>query len=265
MQEELKVVLIQTSIFWEETGKNLDHFEKLLKKITGSVDLILLPEMFNTGFTVNTDKCAEPMDGLSVKFLVNKAAEMNAAIMGTLILREGGNCFNRLVCAYPDGRIATYDKRHLFRLVEEYRLLKGGTSKIIVDIKGWKILPIICYDLRFPVWSKNTFNNDEFEYDLMVCCANWPRSRAHIWKTLLAARAIENQAYSAGVNRVGEDGNGTFHSGDSLVSDAKGQIVAAAKPGHEEVLQVTLSGKDLRLYREAFTVGMDWDRFVIEN
>lgn len=263
--EDLKIALVQTGMFWEAPTKNITHFSGILDRIQNPVDLILLPEMFNTGFTINTGSCGETMDGPSVKFLLNKSAEKGAAIMATLIIREGADYFNRLVCVFPDGRIETYDKRHLFRLLEEYKILKGGDRKTVITIKGWKIHPIICYDLRFPVWSKNTYSEGMYEYDLLVCLANWPNSRAHIWKTLLAARAIENQVYSVGVNRIGNDGHGTYHSGDSLVSDAKGQVIAAAGPGKEEIVEVTLSAQELRLYREAFTVGLDWDSFIINK
>jgi omega-amidase len=261
--QDLTIALIQTSLFWEEPAKNREHFARLLGKITEPVDLILLPEMFNTGFTINTATCGESMGGPSVIFLKEKAREKNTPVMATLIIGEGGDFFNRLVCAFPDGHLETYDKRHLFRLVEEYKILKGGKKRTLINIKGWNIMPIICYDLRFPVWSKNTFKNGKYEYDLLVCLANWPNTRAHIWKTLLPARAIDNQAYSVGVNRVGDDGNGIFHSGDSRVCDAKGQVLAAAEAGKEEIVTVTLSAQELRNFRESFTVGLDWDSFAL--
>lgn len=263
--QEITIAFIQTEIFWEDRASNFDHFSKLLARITEPVDLILLPEMFNTGFTINTGKCGESMSGPSIQFLKAKAAEKNTVIMATLIIGVGNDFFNRLVCVFPDGRMETYDKRHLFRLVEEYKILKGGKKRTLVNIKGWNILPIICYDLRFPVWSKNTYSNGEYEYDLLVCLANWPNSRAHIWKTLLAARAIENQTYAIGVNRIGNDGNGTYHSGDSLVSDPKGGIIAEAEAGKEEIITVTLQAQELKLYRDSFTVGLDWDSFIINK
>jgi predicted amidohydrolase len=189
---------------------------------------------------------------------------MNAVIMATLLICEGNGCYNRLVCMRPDGTFQTYDKRHLFRLSEEYRIFKGGDQQLIVEVKGWKISTIICYDLRFPVWSKNTWSDGRYGYDLLVCLANWPASRSHVWKTLLAARAIENQSFVAGVNRIGNDGHGTSHTGDSMVIDAKGNLLYAASEGVEEVSTITLSAMDLKLFRDSFTVGMDWDHFKIK-
>jgi omega-amidase len=263
--QDLKVTLIQTNLFWEEMQKNLRHFDQLLDRLDEPTDLILFPETFNTGFSINPATCAELMGGPSMQFLRDKSAERNAVIMATLLICEGNGCYNRLVCMHPDGHFETYDKRHLFRLSEEYKIFKEGSHKLIIGVKGWKILPIICYDLRFPVWSKNTWSGGKYAYDLMVCLANWPASRSHAWKTLLVARAIENQACVAGVNRVGYDGNGTWHSGDSMAVDAKGNMVYAAREGIEAIETVTFSAGDLQLYRDSFTVGMDWDHFTINT
>lgn len=261
--QDLRVTLIQTNLFWEDAQKNLDHFDQLLRRINEPTDLILIPETFNTGFSINPATCAEPIDGPSMKFLRTKAGEKNAVVMASLLICEDNECYNRLVCAYPDGHFEMYDKRHLFRLSEEYKIFKGGHQKLIVDVKGWKILPLICYDLRFPVWCKNTWCDGKYGYDLMVCLANWPASRAHAWKTLLVARAIENQAYVAGINRIGYDGHGTWHTGDSMAIDPKGTIVYAAVEGKEAIGTVTFSASGLQLFRDSFTVGMDWDNFTI--
>lgn len=262
---DLRVTFIQTNLFWEETRKNLDHFDQLVDRISEPTDLILLPETFNTGFSINPATCAEHIDGPSMQFLRIKAAEKNAVIMTTLLICERDKCYNRLVCVYPDGHFETYNKRHLFRLSEEYKIFKGGNQKLIMEVKGWKILPLICYDLRFPVWSKNTWIDGQYAYDTMVCLANWPASRAHVWKTLLMARAIENQAYVAGVNRIGYDGHGTWHSGDSMAIDSKGNLLYTAGEGKEAIETVTLSAGDLKLFRDSFTVGMDWDHFTINT
>ena len=164
---------------------------------------------------------------------------------------------------YPDGHFDVYDKRHLFRLSEEYKLFKSGHQKLIVEVNGWKISPILCYDLRFPVWCKNTWFNGEYGYDLMVCLASWPAIRAYPWKMLLVARAIENQAFVAGINRIGNDGNGVWHSGDSMAVDPRGTVFYAADEGKEAVETVTFSANDLQMFRDSFTLGRDWDDFTI--
>ena len=261
--QDLTLTIVQTNLYWEEREKNLDHFGQLIEGIVEPTDLILLPETFNTGFSINPSTCAEPMEGPSMQFLRKMAFEKNAVIMATLLIREGDGCFNRLVCMHPDGKFKTYDKRHLFRLSEEYKIFTAGHHQVLIEVKGWKISPVICYDLRFPVWSKNTWKNGVYGYDLLVCLANWPATRAHVWKTLLMARAIENQAFVAGVNRVGQDGHGTGHTGDSQLIDARGNVLFAAAEGREEIHTMSLSAQDLSLFREAFTVGMDWDHFSI--
>jgi omega-amidase len=261
--QDLRVTLIQANLFWEEIEKNLGHFSYLLDRVGEESDLILLPEMFNTGFSINPSACSETMDGPSVQFLRDKAKEKKTALMATLLIREDEGYYNRLVCMFPDGRCETYDKRHLFRLSEEYRIFRGGRKRSIFEVKGWKIMPAVCYDLRFPVWTKNTWSHGKYGYDLFVCLANWPASRSHVWKTLLAARAMENQACVAGVNRIGRDGHGTWHSGDTMAFDAKGQVMYAAPEGKEEIHSVTFSAADLDLFRESFTVGMDWDHFTL--
>jgi predicted amidohydrolase len=262
---DLRVTLIQPDLFWEERQKNLEQFDRLINSVAGGSDLVLLPETFNTGFSINPSLCAESMDGPTMQFLRNKSREKDIVIMATLLICEGEDCYNRLVCMHPDGHYETYDKRHLFRLSEEYKIFRGGKQKLIVEVKGWKISPIICYDLRFPVWSKNTWKEGKYGYDLLVCLANWPASRAHVWKTLLVARAMENQAYVAGVNRIGPDGYGTDHTGNSMAVDAKGNIIYAAAEGMEVLQTVTFSAQDLNLFRDSFTVGMDWDEFTIHN
>jgi omega-amidase len=260
--ENLKLTLVQADLAWEDPEANLSHFEQLIGGLSESTDLILLPEMFSTGFSCNPDQFAEAPGGPAALFMQRTAAQRNCAVTGSVMIREGKKVFNRLLFYLPDGTHFAYDKRHLFRLSEEYKLFSSGTSRQIISFRGWNILPLVCYDLRFPVWSKNAWNNGGYEYDLLLYVANWPSSRDHVWKTLLAARAIENQAYVAGVNRIGEDGNGTWHAGESRVVDAKGFSLWDGETGQEEVKTVTLSAEDLRLFREAFTVGMDWDPFT---
>lgn len=261
--EDLRITWVQADLAWEDTVTNLRMFRKLLAGVM-ETDLILLPEMFNTGFSINPACCAEPPGGHSSQFLKELAVENQCAVAGSLITEENGQYFNRLHFYFPDGTLETYDKRHLFRLSEEYRIFAGGSRKKIIRYKGWRILPLVCYDLRFPVWSKNTYMNGEYGYDLLCYLSNWPDSRSYVWRSLLVARAIENQCYVAGVNRVGNDGYGTWHSGGSLVADAKGRILSEAGDGMISVQTVTLSATDLKLFRESFTVGMDWDEFTIK-
>ncbi len=261
--KDLNIVLLQSDIFWEDTGKNLDHFSSMINNIREPADMIVLPEMFSTGFTVNTGKCAETMDGPSMHFLEETARTKNCLIVGSLLIREEPGFYNRLVCMFPDGTFQTYDKRHLFRLSEEYKVMQGGNRKIIVQKDDWHFLPLVCYDLRFPVWSKNTYRNGEHEYDFLVYPSNWPHSRVYVWRSLLIARAMENQAYVIGVNRIGTDGYGIRYSGNSMVVDPKGIIISEAGD-KEEILQVTLSMEELELYRESYKIALDWDRFTIE-
>jgi len=261
--QDLKITLIQTTLFWEQPKLNHTHFEQLFEKITSPGDLILLPEMFNTGFSVNPQNCAEEMDGQSVKFIQKQAKRKNVSIMTTLMIREKNHFFNRLIYVDPDGHIQAYNKRHLFRLSEEYKIIRGGHEKLLIDLKGWKISPLICYDLRFPVWSKNRYTDGSYEYDLLVYLANWPGSRSNVWETLLTARAMENQSYVIGVNRIGMDGFETYHSGDSMVIDPKGNALFSGQSGKEVIHTLTLSAEELRLFRDSFTVGMDWDQFTI--
>lgn len=261
--ENLTVTLIQTFLYWEDPVKNIQHFRDLLDRMESQSDLILLPEMFNTGFSINPLACAEEMDGPSVGFLRREAIARNSYFMATLLIRENERFYNRLVCVSPDGSIQTYDKRHLFRLSEEYSILNAGNSRKVFDVKGWKIMPLICYDLRFPVWTRNSYKDGRYEYDALVCLANWPESRQHVWETLLKARAMENQAYALGVNRIGPDGHGTSHTGDSLVADARGNVLMKAETGKEVVETISLSYQELQMFRKSFTVGMDWDQFSL--
>ncbi len=262
---DLRISVIQTDLYWEQADKNLSHFDRLIDTILQPVDLIVLPEMFNTGFSINPEQCSETMDGRSVAFLKHKAAQTKAVILATILIREANRFYNRLIAMYPGGQCETYDKRHLFRLSEEYKIFHGGDKKCLLHINDWKVLPLICYDLRFPVWSKNTWKDGAYEYDLLLYTANWPASRAPVWKTLLMARAMENQVCVAGVNRIGYDGHQTWHSGDSMVIDGKGMVLFAADPGRETVHTQKLSGSDLELFRDSFTVGMDWDLFSINQ
>lgn len=252
--QDLTLSVIQTKLFWEDKQANLTMLDHKIDSIRKPTDLIILPEMFTTGFTMQAKGLAESMEGPSISWMQKKSTDKNADLVGSLIISENDKYFNRLLWVKPDGKIYSYDKRHLFRMAGEDSVYTAGSKKITVEIKGWKIRPFICYDLRFPVWTRNNGN----EYHAAVFIANWPEKRSSHWKTLLTARAIENQAYIFGVNRVGADGHGISHSGDSAVFDPAGKVVIRLK-GKEEIHTITLSSSFLEEYRRSFPVWMDAD------
>jgi len=260
---DLKISFIQSELIWENPEKNLSAFANKIQSINDKTDIIVLPEMFNTAFSINPEKCAERMDGFSFNWLKDKAKEMQVVITGSILINEGGKYYNRMIWMQKDGNFLTYDKRHLFRMSDEFKIFNAGKERRIIEYKGWKINLNICYDLRFPVWTKNTFKDGNYEYDLLINVANWPAGRSFIWKTLLRARAIENQAYVVGVNRVGNDGFGTAHSGDSMAIDPMGNIIIQAEAFAEEVHTITLSKDFINDFRNKFTVGFDWDKFEL--
>jgi omega-amidase len=257
--EDLRITLVQSTLAWEDISANLDHFSQLLEDLSGKdTDLIILPEMFTTGFTMNAAAVAETMDGKALDWMRLQAGKKNVTITGSLVIKENGTYYNRLVWMSPEGLYRTYDKRHLFRMAGEEKVYSAGGARIIVNLKGWNICPLICYDLRFPVWSRNIGS-----YDVLLYIANWPEKRSYAWKQLLIARAIENQCYVAGVNRVGTDGKDNLYSGDSLAVSPKGEVIGTAKPYEEELLTVPLSYKDLDDYRKQFPVHLDADKFLL--
>lgn len=195
----------------------------------------------------------------------DKANRKQAVICGSIVIRENEKYYNRLIWMQPDGQFQQYDKRHLFSMGGEHHKFTKGEESLFVELKGWKIKPLVCYDLRFPVWSKNNYTDGKYDFDLLIYIANWPAVRRDPWMSLLKARAIENQAYVIGVNRVGEDGKGLNHSGDSNIYNAKGQELIQQAMQSEFTETILLSKKDLNDFREKFTVGLDWDRFSIEN
>jgi len=213
----MKIALIQTFLIWENPIENRSHLAQKINGFTEAVDLIVLPEMFSTGFTMHPERVAETMQGETIVWLQHFAKAKNCAITGSLVIQENGTFYNRLVFVFPDGKIEHYDKRHLFTLAGETKAYTAGTSKLIVEYKGWKICPLICYDLRFPVLARNSEN-----YDLLIYVANWPNVRANAWNALLKARAIENMSYTVGVNRIGTDENKNTYFGDSQIVDCMG-------------------------------------------
>ena len=255
----LTISLLQTDLAWENPETNRNALEEKIKNLDTATDLIVLPEMFTTGFSINTSTLAEKMDGPTIAWLHRMASLTQATITGSLIIEEHGNYFNRLIWVQPDGEIYWYDKKHLFRMAQENGIYSGGKSKLIVQWKGWKICPLICYDLRFPVWSRQ---QPEQPYDLLLYVANWPEKRAAAWRILLAARAIENASYCAGVNRTGQDGNGIFYAGESGICDPFGNafyLPAEAASLHTQ----TLDHAALLKYRERFPVHLDADPFLL--
>jgi predicted amidohydrolase len=255
--QSLRVHIVQTDLYWEDFPANRAHIESKINPLKGTTDLILLPEMFGSGFTMEPTHVAQPMSGEAVTWMRSMAQTLNAALMGSLVIEEDGKHHNRLICAEPDGSISFYDKRHLFTLSGENKTYTQGHHHLIMTIKGWRILALICYDLRFPVWSRNVWN-----YDLLVYVANWPAPRIEAWKALLKARAIENQSYVIGVNRVGSDPNGHHYPGASSAFDMAGNLLYQAGT-NEELVPLTLEPAPMREFRDRFAFLQDMDRFQI--
>lgn len=252
----LNIGLVQFDIVWENPAENMSRIEKLLGQ-SSDLDLILLPEMWSTGFTMQPDKVAEPATGTALQWMTTQARERNTAIAGSISVAEGGLYFNRWYCAFADGQIDQYDKKHLFSYGREDQHYTAGSTKAFIEINGWKIMPIICYDLRFPAWCRNTDS-----YDLMMVVANWPVARIHHWDALLKARAIENQSYVAAVNRIGTDANGLHYNGHSSVFDMNGQEILSLGE-NEGFEKLTLDKQLLTAYREQFRFLQDRDPFTL--
>ncbi len=258
MQEQLKIAIIQSDLAWENPKKNRKGFTAKIEGIQ-EVDIIVLPEMFNTGFTMNAKTVAETMDGKTVAWMQKKALKTGAAIIGSLIILDDNHYFNRLLFVEPSGNITTYDKRHTFTLAGEDKVFTAGTEKVIIDYKGWKICPMVCYDLRFPVWARNVEN-----YDVLIYVANWPKSRVQAWDTLLKARAIENISYVVGVNRVGIDEAENEYSGNSAVYDVLGNAITCTKPHKEQIEIAVLDKHHIHYYRNKLKFLDDKDAFILK-
>lgn len=261
--EILRIALAQTDIIWKDKQNNFLKIENWLYKQKEALDLMILPEMFATGFVTEAHEIAESMEGETVKWMQKMAIQHKLALMGSLVIEETGKYYNRLVWINRLGEISYYDKRHLFTYGGEHHQFSAGSQKLIVDLYGWKICPLVCYDLRFPVWSKNTIQDGVYAYDLLIYIANWPSMRAHAFRQLLVARAIENQAYVVGINRVGVDGKGLYYQGNSTVLDFNGNHITEIAPDEEAFEIVTISLSNLQKARESFPVGSDWDGFQI--
>ena len=253
---DMTVALVQAELLWERPQANRDHLERQLTGVAGRADLMVLPEMFNRGFSMDAAG-AETMSGPTVQWLRRLAAELDAAICGSIAIAEDDAVFNRFIWAGPDGELNSYDKRHLFRMGGEHERYRGGGEQRLFSWRGWRICPLVCYDLRFPVWSRNRGDRD-----LLIYVANWPTARRQHWRHLLLARAIENQCAVVGVNRVGTDGQGIHYSGDSLAIDARGEVLADA--GSAPGIHIAhLSLDSLRQYRAEFPVALDADPFTL--
>ncbi|MGD8241879.1 MAG: amidohydrolase [Desulfobacterales bacterium] len=251
---DLTLTLVQSELAWEQRKTNLDRFAARLQPLAGTTDLVILPEMFSTGFTMNAGPLAEDLKGPTLDWMRAMARQLRADITGSVIIREGGAFYNRLLWVKSDGAFRSYDKCHLFRMSGEHDVYAAGRELLTVTLKGWRLRPFICYDLRFPIWCRNRHQ----AYDLAIFVANWPSARAAHWRTLLRARAIENQSYVAGVNCVGTDGNGVVYQGDSTVIDPQG-VVRHHCDDREEVITLTLPRQDLDDYRAAFPAWKDAD------
>ena len=260
----MHITLLQADLYWHDPVANRAMLEERIFNLSEQTDLIVLPEMFTTGFTMDARAVAEPMNLTTFRWLKQMAAQTGAVVTGSYVVQEGGQFFNRLIWMQPDGKFDTYDKRHLFRMAGEDAIYTAGTHRIIKEWKGWRICPLICYDLRFPVWSRNTDGqSQEFAYDLLLYVANWPAVRRTPWNALLQGRAIENLSYVVGVNRVGTDGNGHPYTGDSTIIDFKGEVLFRHSDT-EIIHQQTLSLDDLQAFRAKFPANLDADSFVIQ-
>jgi predicted amidohydrolase len=290
----LTITTIQSNLHWEDKAANLQMFEEKIRQLQQKTELVILPEMFSTGFSMQAERLAEKMDGATIAWMKKLSAERKIILTGSLIIEDEGNYYNRLVWMLPNGQYGFYDKRHLFAYAQEDQHYTPGTKRLIASVKGWKINLQVCYDLRFPVWGRqkpevssladlvaleleakdfplpppeeagSSAVPPEFapEYDVLVYVANWPERRNHAWKTLLQARAIENQCYVVGVNRVGNDGNGFYYSGDSMIVDAMGSVVYT-KAHEEDIFTTTLQKEPLEEIRNKLPFLKDADRFII--
>jgi len=257
--QDLTITILQTTLHWHDAAANRAHFDGLIADINAPTDLIVLPEMFTTGFTMAAAAYSETMSGDTIAWMKLVAQDFETTLCGSLIIEADGRYYNRLLWMSPDGQCAHYDKRHLFRMAGEHEHFDAGNARPVFHLKNWRIRPLVCYDLRFPVWSRGA--ND---FDLMIVIANWPAARRSAWRTLLPARAVENQCYAAGVNRIGSDGNDVRYAGDSVIVDYLGQPImdCGDAPCTETVC---LDGAGLERYRKKFPAYLDADTFTIND
>ena len=260
----LIITTIQTKLHWENKSANLQMLEEKINSITQKTEVVVLPEMFTTGFSMKPELLAETMDGETVQWMKRIAAQKKIILTGSIIIEEGGNYYNRLIWMLPNGQYGVYDKKHLFAFAGEDNHFAAGSKRLIASVKGWKINLLVCYDLRFPVWARQQSQPEGPEYDVLIYVANWPEKRSHAWKTLLQARAIENQCYVIGVNRVGDDDNGIHYSGDSMIIDPMGEVLYT-KNEEEDIFTATLDKDNLQTIREKLPFLKDADGFLLNN
>ena len=269
----LTITLIQSILHWQDKPANLAMFEQKINSIKEKTEIVVLPEMFSTGFSMQPDLLAETMEGNTLQWMQRMAAEKKIVLTGSMIAVENDNYYNRLIWMLPNGQRGVYDKRHLFAFAGEDEQYTPGSKRLIASVKGWKINLLVCYDLRFPVWARQAAPSQPHpvgkekegwgpEYDILIYVANWPQRRNHAWKTLLQARAIENQSYVVGVNRVGDDGNGIHYSGDSMVVDPLGEVLYSTAD-KEDIFTITLQKEKLKEIRTKFPFWKDADAFSI--
>jgi omega-amidase len=259
MQNQLKIAILQSDLVWENPDENRNNFSKKIKKISDDTDLIVLQEMFTTGFTMNAEKVAETMNDSTIAWMLQKAKEKDALVIGSIIIKVNNKFYNRLIVAFPNEELKYYDKRHLFSFAGEDKIFTSGSKKLIFEYKGFRICPLICYDLRFPVWARNTE-----EIDLLIYVANWPNARMLAWDTLLKARAIENLCYVIGLNRVGIDNNDLVYTGHSVVNNAFGETILNCGKNTEIIKSLSLEKKYIDDIRHKFRFLDDRDKFEIK-
>lgn len=258
MSNQLTISCIQADLVWENAVQNRANLDKKINALDSTTDIIILPEMFTTGFAMQPELLAEPMNGTTVTWMQETAKTKGSAICGSIIIAENNNFYNRFLFVTPDGNIEYYNKRHLFSLAGEHDHYQNDNKQVIVTYKDWRICPLVCYDLRFPVWSRNTSN-----YDVLIYVANWPKPRITAWNTLLKARAIENMSYVVGVNRIGTDPNKNEYSGNSVIIDELGNALTPLAENKEVTLTTTLSKEKLQNSRNKFSFLNDQDQFTL--
>jgi omega-amidase len=263
--QDLRISLVQGDTRWHDPAANRAYYGHLMAPLHGQTDLVLLPETFTSGFSNDAIDQAETMDGPTIAWLREQAYALGAAVCGSVQIRDGDGVYNRLCFATPEGHLQTYDKRHLFRYAKEHERYASGRDRLTIDYMGWRICPLVCYDLRFPVYSRNRFDVERaggLDYDLLLFVANWPAARSYAWRTLLRARAIENLCFVAGLNRVGTDGNGLKYDGESAVIDFLGRPLSECTD-EELVVTTTLLADELLAHRERFPAMLDADAFAL--